>query len=356
MAELAVYTNPNLQAKIMDEVATSDPLLCRILTNNPQRFTSTAVDKVIRYRDNTQFGGYFSGTSELQRQVRKTKARLSVPQFYRYQPILVDQTEVDRNADNPNAAASVEGSAVQDAVTDISEAMASEVYGAGGTDAQGNQKITGLRYIIDNGTDAATYFGLSRSTYTVLNSACGLSLGALTSSTDDNIQTYFSNATIGNSSPQEFFTTKAQWNLYSNLISQTQYTNPTSQQAETRVGKGSMMAPLAANIGFGSLYFLGRPIYGSEKCPTAYWFGINWKHMNYFGLHVTEEGAKQISVAGSNADMQTEWDNVSDTKNVGMAIRGFQRGSNFYGKTSDIIMAGQLVSFSPRHHMKLQFA
>lgn len=353
MAELAVYTNTDLQAKIMDEVATSDPLLCRVLTNNPKRFTSTAVDKVIRYRDNTQYGGYFSGTSELRRQTRTTKARLSVPAFYRYQPILVDQTEIDRNADNPNAAASVEGDAVQEAVLDISETMASEVYGAGGT-TNGVQKLNGLRYIIDNGTDAATYYGLLRSTYTVLNSACGLGLGALSSSTDDNIATYFSAATIGNSSPMEFFTTKTQWNLYESLISQTQYTNPTSSQSETRMGKGSMMAPLAANIGFGSLFFKGRPIYGSEKCPANYWFGINWKHMNYFGVRITEEGAKQISVAGSNADIQSEWDNVN-SENVGMAIRGFQRSSNQYGKTSDIIMAGQLVSFSPRHHMKLTF-
>jgi len=355
MAELSVYTNTDLQAKIMDEVATSDPLLCRILTNNPQKFTSTAVDKVIRYRDNTAFGGYFSGTSELVRQTRTTKARLSVPQFYRYQPILVDQTEIDRNQDNPNAAASVEGTAVQEAVIDLSESMSSEVYGVGGVDSDGNQKLNGARYIIDNATDAATYYGLARSTYTVLNSACGLGLGALSSSTDDNIATYFSTATIGNSSPNEFYTTKAQWNLYEALITQTQYTNPTSSQSETRVGKGSMMAPLAANIGFGSLFFKGRPVYGSEKCPTGYWFGINWKHMNYFGLRITEEGAKQISVAGANADIQSEWDNVGDSKNVGMAIRGFQRSANQYGKTSDLVMAGQLVSFSPRHHMKLSF-
>jgi hypothetical protein len=353
--DFSVLHNPNVQKKIMDTVLKGSPTLFLLLTNNPGQWKSTSVKKTIKYK-NTGQGGAFNGQTQFETNQVNNKQSISFNPRWEYQPIVVDQTEVDQNESDPDAAANLVKAATQDAMEELGERLGSRIFGVGGADpVTGATMIEGLRALVDDTTEAATLGGLSRSTYTTLKSPT-LDVNAdLSSSTVANITTYFNKATVGTEAPDMFVTTRELWQKYEALLTLTQNANAEtiSKGYATRMGAFSSRDALGVNVGFESIFIKGRPLIADPQCPDYYLFGLNRKYLKFFGMKSTEEGATPI-LMGSGTEIEGPYAGM-DSKNIGLFLRTFMKSPNQYGSTAQVIWGGSFTTFSPRHHFKLIF-
>lgn len=357
MADIAVLQNPDLQAKIVDSVFKTSPTLFLLFTHNPGEWKSTSAEKAIKYKSNG-LGGAFSGLQTFDRTKVDTKVRAKYDFYQEEQPIVIDQSEIDRNEAAPAlAAASVIKSSVEEAVMEMGERLGTRIFLFGGTDAvTGAPYFIGLRGLVDDGTDLATLANLLRSTYTTFKSPYLATGATLSSSNVSNIPLYFSKASVGVEAPDIFFTTKDLWNTYEGLITQTQFTNPISISTgyATRLGYATNKDSLGANIGFESIFIKGRPLVADDLCPANYLFGVNRDKMRWLGLPSKEEGAKVLTFNGLQ-EFETPYQGMNE-KNLGLSMRQWVMSQNQYGSVADLILQGSFTTWSPRHHFKLKFA
>lgn len=139
------------------------------------------------------------------------------------------------------------------------------------SDAVTNTKaIDGVKGAVDDGTVAATYGGLSRTTNTWWKSTID---SATTTLTLTAMQTLFGNVTKGGRHPTIIVTTQANYNRYWALSTGGQ-AFPSQPQGQDE--------QLAAN-GFTNLLFNGVPILVDSKCPANHLFFLN---EDFFTLYV----------------------------------------------------------------------
>lgn len=184
-----------------------------------------------------------------------------------------------------------------------------------------------------------TIGGLSRSTYTTLQSTVTASGGTLSLF---KMRTLFNNIADGDIEPNESFTDYGTWALYEQLL-----------QPQERIMKG--MNP-AANFkgytGYTSLMFAGLPVTPDRKCPSGYLYMLNMDFLNFFtldmlgGLDKGGYSAEKVKV-GSKLFTGSQY---KPDENFGFFWTGFIHATNALAWNSFITVAGNLISANPRRH------
>ena len=361
MAELAVLTNPNLQKKVVENFLNGASLPYYVLSNNPVEYSASTFDKVVKYKSSA-VGGAFNGLAQFNRTQIDAEVRLAFNSRQEYEPIVLDQVQLDKNANDPKASVKIEGYQVDRAGRELISRVGTRLYGIGGTadTTTGNAGIVmeGLRTIDDDGTDNDTIGSLSRTTYTALKSQYLPAGATLSSGNVANIDTYLNNATFNTDAPTHIFTTQALFGIYAALITQTQYTNPTMISATNsgRAGVGDQIQGYAANVGWESLYVRGRAMIADRNCPSTYMFFLNLKNQDalvWAGLKSSEEGATNLTLG--DTQLMGPWGKFG-ADNLGLTLRKSMMSPNQYGKSTDILLMGCLMSFEPRLLAKIKWA
>jgi len=360
MADLAILTNPKLQAGVTENFLTGDVLPAYLLANNPIEFSNSTVDKVVKYKSSA-VGGAFNGLTQFPRTQVDAEIRLAFQSRQEEEPIVLDQVQLDKNARDPQAAVRLESYAIARAEKELRYRVGSRLYGIGGTtDATtGGTIMEGLRTIVDDGTDNDSIGGQSRTTYTALKGQYLAAGATLSSSNVANVGTYFDNATFGGDMPTHIFTTRSLHGIYRNLISLTQFMNASMVPVDQtgRNGIGSPGRGIRVNIGVTDVYFQGAPVIADTLCPATYWFMLNLKNQDaivWAGLKSTEDGA--INLGQQYADQLSGPFGEKGAVNLGLSLRKSMMSPNQYGKSTDIILMGCLASFEPRLNAKIKWA
>jgi len=210
----------------------------------------------------------------------------------------------------------------------LKDKMGDDLYGDGS--ANSNKAITGLIAHVDDGTNVATYQGLSRTTYPTLKSTLTAQSGALGL---DDLAASFDAAQIGSDQPTLGVTTPAVFSIYEALLTQnSRYTVVQNTQRFRLTAAGIENAGIVGNAGFTGLLFRGMPIVSDDKCLTGNLFMLN---ENYLDLY----------------EMEADPNFVKGTME-GFAWTGWKKPTNQDVVAGQLLYYGQLVGTQPRKHSR----
>lgn len=340
-----------LEKGALDLILRGNTGVFMVITNNPGRFKGKNYQKSIIITKNTS-GGNFVGGASFTNTNPQTKQKLTWEPARKYKPVVIDQSEIDINAVDPEAAYDMKKEAMEEAANSMADDLGTDFYGTGENDA-----IDGLRKIIDDGTgtNAGTYAGILRSSLTNnnLDSYIYDANAALSTSNDEYLDLAFTTATINHETPDLIITDKTTWAAAKATISVTYQVNSyqVGKESMTRYGLNAGGSAQGVNIGFTAINFNGAGMIFDDKCPATYMFFINRKWLKWLGLPSTEDGAKVVSF-GQNAQIEGVYQGMK-SENVGLTFRGFFKDPQRYGSVGQFILQGQLISTDPRKMAKL---
>lgn len=197
--------------------------------------------------------------------------------------------------------------------------------------AYGGKAPSGLANIVDNGTVAATYGGLSRSTYSGLNATVTASAGTISLLKTRQL---WNAITDGPIAPDTIITDYTTWAYFEQLLQPFQRNNYTD------------FAPNKANgsmAGYRALVWDGMEIFRDKKITTGNFYMLNTDYLKFYGLKwwegnsvtprakLIEGNVYEDSLYAPSAFTWTGW---IKAYNMG-AINGF------------MIMGGQLICTDP---------
>ncbi len=213
-------------------------------------------------------------------------------------------------------------SRAQDAADDIGNFLQSD-----GT-AYGGKAPSGLANIVDNGTVAATYGGLSRATYTGLNSTVTASGGTISLLKVRQLWNAISDGPI---SPDTILTDYTTWAYFEQL--------QTPFQRNTYTDFAPNKSNNASTSGYKAQIWDGMEIFRDKKVVTGYFYMLNTEFLKWYGLQWWE--GEKISPRAKNIE-----GNVYEDKNYAPSAftwTGWIRAYNQGAINGFMIFGGQLI-------------
>lgn len=197
----------------------------------------------------------------------------------------------------------------------------------------GGKAPAGLLNIVDNGTVAASYGGLSRATYTGLNATVTASGGTISLL---KVRQLWNSISDGPVRPNCIFTDYTTWAYFEQLLTPFQRNN-------LSIGKSSGPGSVSAS-GYADLHWDGMEIYRDKKVTTGYFYMLNTDFLNFYGLNWWE-GTK-VSAKAKNIDGNV-YDNSEYAPGNAFTWTGWIRAYNMGAINGFMILGGQLLCTDP---------
>jgi hypothetical protein len=214
-----------------------------------------------------------------------------------------------------------------------------DIFYGDGTGNNGKD-FDGLESLVDDGTNVSTIGGLSRSTYSTLNSTVTDTSGTLTLLKMRNL---WNSVSSGRVTPTDSFTTEAIYSLYESLLD--------PQRRIMVSGDGKQQN---GGFGFDTLSFEGKPIYKDEKCPSGTMYFLNMDFLEFRAKPWKGDlmGAKykEVNIAG---DIVKDNQYSEGVKGLGFSMTEFIQPFNAHVLISHIVLSGNMITSNPRRHGKL---
>ncbi len=220
---------------------------------------------------------------------------------------------------------------IQSDTEDMADDLGTIFY-ADGT-GNSNKDPLGLAALVDDGSSVANIGGLSRSTYTTLQSTVTASSGTISLA---KVDTLWAAVTAGSQKPTAFYTTETIFNLYGQLLRpQERITKPVSGV------KG-----MTGGTGFDALEYNGKPVLMDEKCTSGVFFALNEKFMDWYGLpaYSGKPIAYKSQIKGNDYDAPM---------GLGFSWSDWIVPANSFSVVGHVYFGGQFVCTNPRRQGKL---
>ena len=295
-------------------------------------------DVIIKYQDSTN-GGNTGIADKLDTDRQNVRTTMSFAPKMAYKPIVIADIERTLNQGDERVVDLLEAEFDSQAQS-LMQVMASNLWTGTGV---GNSWDS-IHNAADDGTNFATYGGLSRTTYPTIKGYYLASAGALTLA---KMATAYDAVSIGNETPDIIATTKALWSTYESLLV------PTVRAGYTQNGYPKMnafgMLPraegLAGNQGFDVLFFRGTPVVRDEQIPSGKMFFINTNYFGFKGINIA--GLKQVNFKKSNDGVPMGVPGrIPSTR--GFNFRDMMSPVDQLAEVGHIIYAGNFISENPR--------
>jgi len=323
-----------LVPNVVDTITNSSPFNMRIL-GNQKPWTGTKMKFPIKYATNTS-GGDFDGLDKFTIAKTETREMMEFSPTGHYQTVTLSGMELDVNATDKQVIdlLKIELATAQ---TSMIDRLADRWFAY-----QSDKAFLGLYDAVDDGDTAASYGGLTRSTYTGIRGNLTDSTGTLTAA---KMRTMMSSCVHGNDKPDMIITTKAVFGYYEalveNKVSANYQINGYPQLTRTGIAPGTQA--LKGQLGFDAVWFSGVPVVVDEKIDTGYMAFVNSKHLAFYGLKST----KYTPIQFTSSNLESVYSDIPVT--TGFAWSGLLQPIDQYGVVGQIILQGNLISDSPRH-------
>ena len=218
-------------------------------------------------------------------------------------------------------------SRAQDAADDIGNFFQGDGTGFGG------KAPMGLIGIVDNGSDLATYGGLSRATYNGLNAVVTASGGTISLL---KVRTLWNGISDGPIRSDCIITDYTTWSYFEQLLTPFQRNTMTATDL-----KGSTVS---AASGYADMYWDGMKILRDKKITTGYFYMLNMKWLNFYGLNWWEGSA--ISPSAKVIEGNVYEDSIYAPGRA-FTWTGWIRAYNQGAINGFVILGGQLVCTNP---------
>jgi len=290
----------------------------------------------LKYQKNTQMGSY-TGMGNFSSTVENNTVRMYWTPASMYASATIPS--MDEAVNKTKSIVDLKRYKLESIKDDYLDLCADKFYGNG----TGNDP-DGLGNIVDDGTVAETFAGLTRASYDALDADVDTSVGSIAL---PDIAASIDAATIGSHEPKLIITTPTLWRAIEDLlfpsITATYGAAGSSRGKINRlgdVGKGQTLTGLA---GYTSIYYRGIPIVKDDKCTSGYIYYLNTDFLYWAGLAHPLYGTVDLGggiIEGVNNEAPS---------NHGIAFTGWMRPTNQDGETCQLIQYGQFVCESPRH-------
>lgn len=267
--------------KVTDNILGANVLAMRFLQNQkPATAWGTDVSGAflgvpIKYQSSTS-GGWYSGFDTFSTTQVSTRVLATYSPKQLYWTVGASGIQVGVNQ-GPKKILDLLSVEMQSCADDMASTFGTGLYSDGtGTS---NKQLTGLQAAVNDGTDVATYAGLSRSTYTTWVSyedddAEAISLADLGAA--------INGATIGSDHPTLIVTTEAIWTTIEGLAMGTVTMNQPTPGLSRQYGaltRDGVRTGQGADVGYTALFMRGIPIVADEKCTSGRIYLLNEKHI-----------------------------------------------------------------------------
>lgn len=214
----------------------------------------------------------------------------------------------------------------QDAADDIGN------FFQGDGSSFGGKAPMGLTGIVDNGSVLANYGGLSRATYNGLNATVTASSGTISLL---KVRQLWNSISDGPVRPDMIITDYTTWSYFEQLLTPFQRNTMTQQD---------MKGADSAASGYSDIYWDGMKVLRDKKITTGYFYELNSKYLNFFGLNWWE-GSK-ISPHAKVIKGNVYEDSIYAPSNA-FTWTGWIRAYNQGAINGFVILGGQLICTNP---------
>lgn len=325
-------TEDFLVPRVIDTVLRENTFATDILSKTKTLKSATQLFP-IKYQKGIS-GTSFSGFDTLPTSASDTRVSLTAnPRFYAMN-VALPVTEIAANA-TENQVLDLVDIEMKSRAQDMADEIGSQFYGVG--TGNGGKDFVGLEGIVDDGTNLATYFGLSRTTYTTLNATVTSAGGAVTLA---KMSTMYNAITDGQVAPTDIYTTPAVFSFYEALLL------PLQQNINTLGNK----TPTRAGTGYTTLDYKGLPVKKDRKCTSGVMYFINRDYLDFHALPMTNIGDfKPVKISSKDIEGNV----YSSVPGLGFAWSGWVKPTDALAWNGWITLAGNLISDNPRRNGKL---
>ncbi|MAG45123.1 hypothetical protein CL633_04535 [bacterium] len=331
-ARITTTTQDFFLPKVVDTILNGNVFLTRML-RAAKEWRGNQIKKPVKYQKGVA-GGSFSGLDTFSTEVSNTRVNLVYdPAFYEI-GVNIPLTEIWTNsANSQEQVLDLIDLEIESRAQDGADELGTMAYGDG--TGNSSKDLLGLEAIVDDSTNVTTIGGLSRSTYTTLQSTVTASGGTLTLAKMD---TLFSAITSGSQKPSIGYTTETVWDLVGQLF--------TSQE---RINKDVQMIKGGITVGGGAVavVYKGVPILSDEKATSGVLYLLNEDYMDFFAMS-TKEGTEPV-----NFSSQIEGNDYKAPMGLGFSWSGWIKPSNAAALIGHLYLGGELVSWNFKRHGKL---
>lgn len=338
-----------IPSTVYDTINKSSWIL-RTCLSNPTPANGRQVTENITTTTSTQ-GGSFKGTETFTTSVEFAPITLNWYYTGYAQPVTVSMVEMGINQ-TPLGRVALKKASFEWAQNSMSNALGTILYGLG----LGND-FDGLGLIVDDGTSAANYGGLSRTTYTSINAGGSTGIIAATSGVIDlaTMDSADDAATISglvSETPRAILTTRAAFSLYGQLF------EPTKMATYGAIGGGIQSGDASgvgtpggtSNLQTGSsqMSYRDKPMFRDDKCTSGVMFFLNNDPSLFKFYSLSIPGLSQVSTA--NTTTSGVYDKVPPTA---FQWRDLMSPVNQLAQMGIFVVYGQLIHAQPNRNEKI---
>ena len=333
-------TQSKLLPKVVDTILNSNVLATRILTK-ASKWNGERLKFPVKYAKNTT-GQSFSGFDSFSTAATDNRVNLEfVPKFYQMTVALpLDELSVNATEERVLDLAKLE---MQSTAQDMADDIGTLFYGDG--TGNGSKDFLGLEAIVDDGTNAATYGSLSRTTYSSqLRSTVTASSGTLSLVKMANL---YSAVTSGSQKTTLGVTTEAIFNLYESLLQPQERIAKDVSMMKSGGNMGKAGTGMVGGTGFTGLYYKGFPILADEKATSGVLYFLNEDFLDWYALPVA------MTTPVSYRSQDIEGNDYSEVTGLGFSWSDWIKPTNSASVVGHIYLGGEFVSQNPKRHGKL---
>lgn len=340
-------TERKLHAKVVDNVLNAPTYASRILSKAGQ-FMGKTMDYTVDITLSDQFE-WFTGLPNLNSSAEDTAITLSYAPTAGTQPKVSIMLESFANA-GQTGTIPLDAYKFEKAGQEVIRNLAGAIYDTGAGD-----KPNGLQSIVDNGTNAGTIGGQSRTTFSALNAGAYTEFGTMTLA---KLGTLDDAAAVGSelgAVPGMNVTDFPTWSLFEQLLDPNVRANYESAGFPRLAIRGDgtvSKAQLGGAAGFIALHHRGMPLLKDKFATSAVWYKLNEDSFGYSGLTIVPAEYKALGVRKVNLGSMEAYESLAASE-APSEFNGF-----FYqppimmpdqpGTIARFYVMGQMMTWNPR--------
>lgn len=329
-------TLEDIVPKVIDTVLRTNTFATMMLSK-PKKFRAATQDFIIKYQKGTATTS-FSGFDTLPTSFTDTRVLMKYnPKFYTANVALA-VTDIAANATDRQVLSLVDVEMMSRA-QDLADGIGTMFQGDG--TGNSSKDMLGLQAIVATSSTIATIGGLSRTTYTTLNSTVTASSGTLTLY---KMRTLYNAIGDAGAWPTIGLTDLTTWALYEQLL-----------QPQERIYKQMAVIPsFKAQTGYdikkNGLQFADLTIVPDRKVTSGYLYMLNENFLQFWALDVLNNSGKN-SFVGSAVKVGGklfEGNQYDEAENLGFFWTGWIKATSQLAYNSFIVLGGNLLTDNPR--------
>lgn len=332
----------------IDAVLNSNVFTARLFMREQKRWTGRQMLQPLQYAAPTSVGG-FTGMGNFDTSLQKTRVNQTFSHAQVYSNVALSGGELSLNKTDAEVL-DLMYLTLQESQNALTDEIGDQVYGGINPD---EDELLGLAAIVDDGTNTSTYGGLSRTTYTQLNSTTTSATAGAFTFTD--LATTMRGAGAAGSNrqrPSIIVTTETVFDLAESLFTPTINSNydSLSHVQVTAFSKPGVafknQDSLKGQYGFEALYWRGVPFVADEKCDAGVAFLLNENYLNWYnlpGVDLTKYAVNRPEVDSVASEYVQQYP---------IQWTGMKKPTNQYSRVGQFIMLGNIISGHTRRHGK----